>query len=232
LALRVPGASASAPQALEQELLRASKEVIKHCKDKGYQNVGVLKFQITKDDTTLSANVGTLNVFLARRLKVALVLSNNPLQPIGIIDNAPAVAHRTKGANHLSKEGRLKLFEASYPLAWGQAEVKPDAFITGVAEVSEDLETLRIQLLTFDKTDNRLLPLLSAFTVANQPDQLTEMGESFNTLEPAGQECGGPPLLLGRLHRHGAVNAGGGRRGTPPPLRREKSGESGGSSVL
>lgn len=181
LTLLTPGADAAEPQPLERELLRAAKEAIKHCADKGYRNIGVLKFQITKDGNTLSANVGTLNVFLARRLEVALVLSNNPRNPLGVIDNATAVAHRTKGANHLSKEGRLKLFEASYPLAWGKNEVKPDAFVTGVAEISKDLKTLTLQLLTFDKTDNKLVPLGNGFTAANQPEQLVEMGESFNT---------------------------------------------------
>jgi hypothetical protein len=197
LAVLAPGADPSEPQPLERELLRAAKDVIKHCEDKGYKNIGVLKFQITKDGKTLSDNVGTLNVFLARRLEVALVLSNNPRKPIGIIDNATAVAHRTKGANHLSKEGRLKLFEPVYPLPWGKTEVKPDAFITGVAEISKDLKTLQIQFLTFDRTDNKLLPLLSVLRVANQPEQLVEMGESFNTrglfdegkLEPARKEA-------------------------------------------
>src|SRR5579884_631338 len=141
------GPSLAEPQPLERELLRVAKQAIKHCSDKGYKNIGVLKFQITKDGKTLSDNVGTLNVFLARRLEVALVLSDNPRNPIGIIDNATAVAHRTKGANHLSKEGRLKLFAVSYPLAWGKAEVRPDAFITGIAEISKDLKTISVQLL-------------------------------------------------------------------------------------
>jgi hypothetical protein len=179
LALLVP--SVAEPQPLERELLRVAKQAIKHCSDKGYKNIGVLKFQITKDGKTLSDNVGTLNVFLARRLEVALVLSDNTRNPIGIIDNATAVAHRTKGANHLSKEGRLKLFAVSYPLAWGKAEVRPDAFITGIAEISKDLKTISVQLLVFDKSENTLKPLGSAFTAANQPEQLAEMGESFNT---------------------------------------------------
>jgi hypothetical protein len=171
----------SGPQPLEKELLHAAKEVLKHCEAKGYKNVGVLKFQVSKDGKTLSDNVGTLNLFLARRLEVALVLGDNPRKPIGIIDNATAVAHRTKGANHLRPEGRLRLFEASYPLAWGKNQVKPDAFITGLAEVSKDLKTLKVQLLVFDKSDNKLLPLGKAFTAANQPEQLVEMGESFTT---------------------------------------------------
>jgi hypothetical protein len=181
LALLVPGAGAAEQQPLERELVRVARQVIKHCEEKGYKNVGVLKFKITKDGTNLSDNVGTLNVFLARRLEVALVLGDNPRKPIGIIDNATAVAHRTKGANHLTKEGRLRLFEASYPLAWGRAEVKADAFVTGVAQVSKDLKTLTVQLLVFDKASNGLEALGKEFVVANQPEQLGEMGESFTT---------------------------------------------------
>jgi hypothetical protein len=185
LALLAPRAGAAETPSLEKELLRAGQEVIKHCEDKGYKNIGVLKFQVSKDGKPFSDNVGTLNVFLARRLEVALVLAQQNREkhpnPVGIIDNATAVAHRTKGANHLSGEGRLKLFGASYPLAWGKSQVRPDAFITGTAEISKDLKTLKVQLLIFDKTENILKSLGKKFAAANQPEQLVEMGESFTT---------------------------------------------------
>jgi hypothetical protein len=184
LTLLLPGVCPVEPQPLEWELIAAAKQVIKHCEDKGCKNIGVLKFRVTKDGKTFRDDVGTLNVFLARRLEVALVLAQqNPREhpgPIGIIDNATAVAHRTMGANHLSKDGRLRLFEPSYPLAWGETEVKPDAFVTGVAEVSKDWKTLTIQLLVFDKTENKLGPLGNAFMAANPPEQLGELGESFH----------------------------------------------------
>ena len=41
------------------------------------------------DMVNLSDNLGTINALLARRLEVALVLANDPRNPIGIIDDAP-----------------------------------------------------------------------------------------------------------------------------------------------
>jgi len=175
------GAESPRPQPLERELLRVAKELVKELKDRGYANVGVLKFQISKDGKSLSDHAGTLNVLLARRLEVALVMANSPRQPLGIIDNATAVAHRTPGANHLSREGRQKLFAATYPLAWGNKDVTADAFVTGIAQVSPDLKTLEISLLAFDRKNNKLEPILKDFTVLNLPEQLSELGESFST---------------------------------------------------
>jgi hypothetical protein len=123
---------------------------------------------------------------------VALVLANNPRKPIGIVDNATAVAHRTRGANHLSRDGRRRLFDARYLLAWGNQEVSPDAFVTGIAQVSPDLKTLEIGLLTIDRKAGELQPILKDFAVLNLPEYLVELGESFNTRglfdrEPSGR---------------------------------------------
>jgi len=175
------GAEGPRPQPLERELLRVAKELVKELKDRGYANVGVLKFRVSKDGQALSDHAGTLNLFLARRLEVALVLANDPRRPLGIIDNATAVAHRTRGTNHLTREGRRKLFEARYPLAWGKEEVSPDAFVTGIAQVGPDLKTLEVSLFVFDQKKNKLEPVGKDFKALLQPGQLAELGESFST---------------------------------------------------
>lgn len=176
---------ASAQETIERQFLQQAPKLIKHFQDKGYRNVGVLKFLVARKSAEagkmpkLSDNVGTLNMLLARRLELALILANSPLQPIGIIENASAVAQRTRGASHMSRDGRLRLFEARYPLAWGNSEVEPDAFVTGVAQIAGDLRTLTISLLAFDRRSNQLAPVLQEFTAASRADQLSEMGESF-----------------------------------------------------
>lgn len=179
LTLLLVGTSAVAAEPLERSMVRQAPGVIRYLRSKGYKNVGVLKFLVTKDGKKFSDNVGTLNMALANRLEIALILTNNPRDPVGLIRNASAVAARTKGANHLRREGRQKLFEANYPLAWGSREVKADAFITGVAQVSKDLRTLTISLLAFDRAKNKLVQVGKDFSAANEPDKLSEMGESF-----------------------------------------------------
>jgi hypothetical protein len=173
---------ADEPVSLERTLVRAAPLVLKHCRDQGYHNVGVLKFQIYKEgEKKLTDNAGTLNRTIARQLELGLVLINDPLKPLGIIEEASEIAARTPGANHLKKDARLKLFEPDYPLAWGKERVKADAFVTGVVEISSDLKTLAIQLVTFDKQSNELKLLGPRFQATNDARKLSEMGESFST---------------------------------------------------
>src|SRR5262245_66682710 len=92
-ALIVVGIAAPARGAdLEGALLDRAKALIKHSQAKGYTNVGVLKFLGTKDGRIVSDNLGTVNTLVARRLELALVLANDPRNPVGVIDDATAVA--------------------------------------------------------------------------------------------------------------------------------------------
>lgn len=192
LAVCVAAGPVNAVEPLERELVRIAPQVIRHLKSKDYRNVGVLKFLISRDGKKFSDNVGTLNVLLARRLEVALVLANDPRTPLGIIDNATVVAHRIKGANHLTREGRLKLFDALYPLPVGKQEVKPDAFVTGVASVSPNLKTLTISLWSFDHKRN-MVDEIADFQASIKPGLLVEIGESFTTRGFFDND--GPPTL-------------------------------------
>jgi hypothetical protein len=173
------GHAAEAP-ALERGLVKQAPALIKTFKERGYQNVGVLKFLVAASGSKgLSDNVGTLNMLLARRLEVALVLANDPKKPVGIIKNASAVAARTRGANHRNPEGRKRLFEPEYRLAWSKRLVKADAFVTGTAQVSKDLRTLTVSLFLFDKETNKLKQVGDDFRARNDAGKLAEMGESF-----------------------------------------------------
>src|SRR6476620_9348069 len=136
---------------LEGALLDRAKALVKFSQAKGYKTVGVLKFLGTKDGNVFSDNLGTVNALLARRLEVALVLANDPRNPIGIIDDASAVAARTPGASHRNPKGREILLAARYKLAWGDPRVRvtPDAFLTGLVSVGKDLKTLRVSFLYF-----------------------------------------------------------------------------------
>ena len=177
-ALVLAGPAPAAPS-LEQALIANAPAVVKKLQAMGCRNVGVLKFLATKDGDKLSDNVGTLNMTLANRLEIALLLADDPKTPLGIITNASAVAQRTPGASHLTRDGRLKLFGATYPLAWGHEQVEADAFVTGTTQISKDLRTLTVSLFVFTKEDNKLAPLGDDFTAANRPGDFGEMGESF-----------------------------------------------------
>jgi len=169
---------------LEATLLDRAKGLIKHCKDNDHKTVGVLKFLATKDGGNFSDNLGTVNTLFARRLELALILANDPRNPIGIIDDASAVAAKTPGASHVTPQGRSILLDrATYKLAWGdpRVRVRPDAFLTGLVNVSKDLRTVTVSFVYFDRKSNKLLsvPGVKDAVVSNRAASLVEMGESF-----------------------------------------------------
>ena len=86
-----------------------------YLKEHGYRNVGVLKFRVQKGDEPVSDRVGTLNLDLAARLEVALVLTTDIKAPLGIIHDASAVAAKIPGANHLNEPGRRALLGRATP---------------------------------------------------------------------------------------------------------------------
>jgi hypothetical protein len=170
----------AADPTLEEGLLTQAGDVMRLCKARGYKTVAVLKFHIKKGDERLSHNVGTLNQSLARRLEIALVLQNDPRQPVGVVRDASAVAAKISGAGHLTADGRAKLFGAKYPLMWGTSTVTPDVFVTGVANVSDDLKTIKVSLVSFDRKSKAPEPVGAGFAAGVQVGQLGEMGESFS----------------------------------------------------
>jgi hypothetical protein len=170
-------------ETVERELLRSAPAVLEYCREQGYQNIGVLKFRVRKGNERISDRVGTLNTFLAERLEAALILNNKSVGagPIGIVRNASAIAAQTPGANHTTEEGRQRLFEAAYPLAWGNPppEVTPDAFITGLAVISTDLREMNIGILVFDRQGGELKRAAPVLQAEVGIDALSEIGESF-----------------------------------------------------
>jgi hypothetical protein len=179
LVLPVGAAEAAQKPKVEQTLVRRAPELIRHFQEHKYRNVGVLKFLVCKDGKRPSDCVGTLNMLLARRLELALILADDPRKPVGIIRNASAVAARLRGANHLTPAGRRALFAPEYTRAWGDREVKADAFVTGLVDVNKDLSTLTIGLLVFDRENTKLRPLGKDMVASNDSIKLGEMGESF-----------------------------------------------------
>ena len=64
-------------ESIERELYRQAPDMIKTLKDKGYKNVGVLRFLVQKGDEKPTTLAGTLNLDMANRVAIALILQNN-----------------------------------------------------------------------------------------------------------------------------------------------------------
>jgi hypothetical protein len=143
----------------------------------------VLKFLVQKGDGAPSDRVGTLNLTLANRVQTALLLGQDLKklregeEPIGIIQNASAVAATIPGASHLDAKGKEKLFTKKYPLLWDEADVVPDAFVTGCAVIPAGSSTFTVCLYVFDKAGKT--KIFDAFEAELNSNLLVESGKDF-----------------------------------------------------
>jgi hypothetical protein len=165
---------------LEQALLTEAPKILKFAHEQKYQNIGILKFRIRQGEGEPSDRAGVLNRKLPDRLELALILANRPRDPVGIVHAASEVAGTINGANHLTAEGRTKLFEGEYPLAWGRTKVVPDAFLVGVVQIDGDFQTAVVGISAFDRKDSKLRAV-TKFTARLTTNELAEVGTSFTT---------------------------------------------------
>jgi hypothetical protein len=172
------GAPLDAADDLERQLLRTAPVVMKALKEKGYKNVGVLKFRVKNGTAAATDRQGTLNQRLAQKLELALILANKVSDPVGILRNASATAATIDGATHLTRDGRAKLFTRDYPLAWGTSRVVPDAFLTGAAAITTDLASMTVVVTSFDSQQLELEEI-ARFDVKLDLEDLLDSGESF-----------------------------------------------------
>ena len=170
----------TAADTLDRELLKNAPKVLQYLKDHRYQTAGVLKFRIKKGDAPYSDRVGPLNLNLATRLELALLLTMDLDHPVNIIRYASGVAARLPGADHLSPNGRRELFAGRYRLAWGSEQVDADGFLTGEVIVSSDLRSLDVAIMGFGCESDRLEEVVH-FTATTDPPVLIDVGESFQT---------------------------------------------------
>jgi hypothetical protein len=176
-ALRVaPPASA---RGLDGSLVRQAPEILRHLRKRGYRNVGVLEFAVEKEAGRRTASAGLVDLDLARRLEVALILAEDVAGVVGVIQNAGARAARIKGANLRTEEGRQRFFARRYQLAWGPsgATVKAGAFLTGVVRLGTDLRYLRVIIRCFD--DKGKVEVVARFRARAGANELVRGGASF-----------------------------------------------------
>jgi hypothetical protein len=146
------------------------------------RTAGVLKFLVLRDsEKQLTDHAGPINISLARRLELALILSNenhptDAAKQIRIIRDASAVAEKLAGANHRTEAGRKVLLGADYPPAWGDKPLRPDVLLTGYARVLEDGK-IRVTVMGFRA--GREPETLERFDVDPDPTAMVEMGRSF-----------------------------------------------------
>ncbi|HJZ89824.1 MAG TPA: hypothetical protein VKE40_03055 [Gemmataceae bacterium] len=174
------------PDAIDKKFLEVAPEIIKRAKERKYANVGVLKFQVRKGDGAPDDGAGELNMSLANRLEAALAESL-PDDTLGILWRPSLKAQENPFANHAKPEGRRPLFGVKYPLAWGNTDALPGAFVIGRVDISKDLRTLTLALEMFGR-DGKVEPIGKPIELPATRRTLVEAGYSYVMARPVAEK--------------------------------------------
>src|ERR1051326_5932588 len=148
-------------------------------------NVAVLKFRVKRaGEKEFTMNAGPLNMQMANRLEVALVLTAADDQ-IRYIERASDsvvdwVGKGKKKVSYLEPSGRENLFKIDYTPAWGQADdkLKADVFLAGDVVIHDDCQKADVHIVMFDKSSKEI-EKIAEFTCWADPRTLMESGESL-----------------------------------------------------
>ena len=191
LAAWASGPTAARADNIDLALLDEAPKIMAYLHKQGYKNVGVLEFRVQKGKEHADFGTGTLNSNMATRLENALILLDDPADPIGVVRDASQHAlSRDKKATYLTADGRKALMAASYPLAWGKEVVKPDAFLVGDVVLSGDNKAAAVTVKAFDK-DAGEPKKVQQFTVKTDRSILGDAGQSFQLSKRTLQRGGG-----------------------------------------
>src|SRR5215218_6528032 len=139
---------------IDKRLNEAMPEVKKYLQEKGYKNVGVLRFRVQLGKKAASFDNAPYNGNLPRRVENLLIMNggDGDEAAVGVIRDAGKAAAAHKIHDWFGDEKQRKqLFDVSYALAWGDKMVKADAFLTGLVCVSQDLKKTTLSLTCFDR---------------------------------------------------------------------------------
>jgi len=168
--------------AIDEQLGVGMKELLADLEMHKLVNVGVLRFRAGLQGQTPSFRTGGINLSIATRVEGLLWKFNNKDRKIRLLrDPGGEAAFRGEQASYVTPEGIEKLFRYRYPLHIDTKEPLPaDAFITGVAQLSKDRKTTRVQFQILAREDRKLrdLPNL-VIDVPTDVDILNEFAEPF-----------------------------------------------------
>ena len=168
-------------QTITEGMQAAVPGIIEYLNENKLKTVGVLKFRVKKPGQKTSDSVGPMNSLLADRLELGLVLGNpfDESQQLKIIEGASSHVAKIDGGDHLTDEGRTKIFGTQYPIAWGDEKASPDAFLTGVVAIHEDNLNATVGILCFTKDGEGLERVGEPFKAELDAASFSESGQSF-----------------------------------------------------
>ena len=190
-----PALAETPPDPVATGFQRAATEILAQLQKSGASNVGVLKFLVRHGNGPARDDAGDLNMALANKLELALILANTD-DRFGVLrePSAAVVRDNMASANHRDATGRQAFFRRKFDLSWTDAKATPGAFVVGLATVAQDLSSLTVTLQSFTKT-GELTTLPGGFTAPADPRALADAGFSYILPMPMTEAivAGNPP---------------------------------------
>ena len=150
-------------------------------KEQGIKTVGVLPFRLKQEGKGDQFSGSIIQTNLALRLEQALVVYRDRDQPVDVIFGMLTQARKVKpDAQYMNAEGRKELFNISYALPIGDQKANPDAFVTGVVQVSPDWRETKIFFEYCLAKDPSKLIGSGPYALKTDRKMLVSMGKGFS----------------------------------------------------
>jgi hypothetical protein len=177
------GAASARADKLDVGLLEKANDVLDKLYTAKVKNVGVLPFRVKKGDDKPSFSAAPLCTGITGRLENALIMSNSLVkdETIGILANVSSLASKNRiGAWFSNEAERKKLFDLSYPLAWGNLKAQPDALLTGEIVNDGDCTKTKVKIEAIYRKDPSKLVPLAKFEVDTDRSLMGDLGYNFS----------------------------------------------------
>ncbi len=165
---------------LDGQLNNKMQDLVFQLKSK-YKSIGVLRFRVdcgTGKDSFASPLSGRM----VERLETLVMLHNGPneAEALQLVHDVPRVAARNGIDDWFGNvEQRRQLFSLSYPRAWGDQKLKPEAFLTGKVSLSRNHRTTIVELELFDRDHPEKLIRLAKIEMPTDRFVLRDLGYGF-----------------------------------------------------
>lgn len=165
---------------IDDALLDNAPKLIEELQGRGYKKVGVLTFLLQQGDKPSQFRGATICNTMPARLESSLILKMSSEKPeLMILPQASKfAAKQLAGASYRSPQERSRLFNLSYPQAWGNGgAITADAFLVGKIAVAKDKRDAVVSIAAFDR--EKMFDILE-FNVKVDRYMLADMGQGFS----------------------------------------------------
>jgi len=155
-------------------------------KEKNVKTVGVLPFRLKQEGKGEQFSGSIIQTNLALRLEQALVVYRSERAPINVIFGMLTQARKVlPEAQWLTEAGRKELLQLSYELPIGDAKLSPDAFVTGVIEVTADWRDTKIFFEYCLASEPAKLTKSGPYALKTDRKMLVSMGKGYSVSSKA-----------------------------------------------